>query len=167
MKFKIQALSSIRMISNVNEKNNHQESLPLFDRLISFVQRDMTVETSLEYELPPFVSLCSTTKIRKLTRWHGRFCQDQPDRDDRSFWITYQSCCILAGDGWWLFYMQWNKVRLGRRLTIVTWATCSVSAVAHRRAMWSSTLKSMTIFRTALAAATYDSSIPVLFNVMT
>ena len=57
MKFKVQALSSLRKIPKVNEKKIHLNSLKLFYRLIIFAQRDMTVETSLQYELTPFTVL--------------------------------------------------------------------------------------------------------------
>ena len=54
VKFKVQALSSLRKIPKVNEKKLHINSLKLFNRLIIISQRDMTVETSLQYELTPF-----------------------------------------------------------------------------------------------------------------
>ena len=42
VKFKVQALSSLRKIPKVNEKKIHLDSLKLFNRLIIFAQRDMT-----------------------------------------------------------------------------------------------------------------------------
>ena len=68
VKFKVQALSSLRKIPKVNEKKLHINSLKLFNQLIIISQRDMTVETSLEYELTPSHCPCLATKTRKLTK---------------------------------------------------------------------------------------------------
>ena len=54
VKFKVQALSSLKKIPKVSEKKIHINSLKLFNWLIVIAQRDMTVETSLEYVLTPF-----------------------------------------------------------------------------------------------------------------
>ena len=54
VKSKIKAMSSLRKFPLVNEKKMQLDSLKLFNRLIIFSQRDMTVETSLQYELTPF-----------------------------------------------------------------------------------------------------------------
>ena len=56
VKFKVKTLSSLRKTPKINEKNIHLNSLKLFNRLIIFAQRNMSVDTSLEYELTP--SLC-------------------------------------------------------------------------------------------------------------
>ena len=63
VKSKAKALSSLRKISMVNKKKIHLGSLKLFDRLIIFAQRHMTVETSLQYELTPFPKLIFSTVI--------------------------------------------------------------------------------------------------------
>ena len=47
VKSNIKALSPLRKSPLVNEKKMQLDSLKLFNRLISFAQRDMTVETSL------------------------------------------------------------------------------------------------------------------------
>ena len=65
VKFKVQALSSLRKIPKVNEKKIHINSLKLFNRLIIIAQRDMTVETSLEYELTPFPLSLFSNKDQK------------------------------------------------------------------------------------------------------
>ena len=52
VKSKVQALSSLRRIPKVNKKI-HLDSPILFNRLIIFAQRDMTVKACLEYELTP------------------------------------------------------------------------------------------------------------------
>ena len=54
MSSKVKALSSLRKIPTVNEKKIDLDSVKLFNRLIIFAQREMTVETSLQYELTPF-----------------------------------------------------------------------------------------------------------------
>ena len=63
VKFKVQVLSSLRKVPKVNEKKIYLDSIKLFNQLIIFAQRDMTVERSLEYELT--LCPCSATKIRK------------------------------------------------------------------------------------------------------
>ena len=45
VKFKVQALSSLRKIPKVNEKKIHLNSLRFFNRLIILAQRDMTVQS--------------------------------------------------------------------------------------------------------------------------
>ena len=60
VKSKIKAQSSLRKSPLVNEKKMQLDSLKLFNRLIIFTQRDMTVDTSLQYELTPFPWLQTT-----------------------------------------------------------------------------------------------------------
>ena len=62
VKSKAKALSSLRKISMVSKKI-HLDSLKLFNRLIIFAQWDMTVETSLQYELTPFQKSIFSTVI--------------------------------------------------------------------------------------------------------
>lgn len=47
-------LSSIWKIPKVIRKTIHLNSLKLFNRLIILANRDMTISTSLEYEVAPF-----------------------------------------------------------------------------------------------------------------
>jgi hypothetical protein len=68
VKFKVQALSSLRKIPKVNEKKIHLNSLKLFNRLVIFAQRDMTVDTSLEYELTPFPLSLFSNKDQKMNK---------------------------------------------------------------------------------------------------
>ena len=68
VKFKVQALSSLRKIPKVNEKKLHINSLKLFNQLIIISQRDMTVETSLEYELTPFPLSLFSNKDQKMNK---------------------------------------------------------------------------------------------------
>jgi len=51
VKFKVKALSSYRKIPKLNEMKIYLNSIRLFNQLIIVVQRDMTFEASLEYEL--------------------------------------------------------------------------------------------------------------------
>ena len=46
----------------------HLDSLKLFKRLIIFAQRDMTVETSLEYELTPVPLSLFSNKAQKMNK---------------------------------------------------------------------------------------------------
>ena len=65
VKFKARALSSLRNFPRVNEKKVHLNSIKLFNRLVIFAQRDMTVKTSLEYELTPFPLSLFSKKMTK------------------------------------------------------------------------------------------------------
>ena len=65
VRFKVKTLSSLRNTPKVNEKNINLNSLKLFNRLIILAQRNMSVDTSLEYELTPFPYPCLATKIKK------------------------------------------------------------------------------------------------------
>lgn len=67
-KFKVQALSSLRKIPKINEKKIYLNALKLFNRLIILAQRDMTVETSLEYELTPFPLSLLSKKDQKTNK---------------------------------------------------------------------------------------------------
>ena len=68
IKSTVKALSSLRKIPKTNEKKIHLDSLKLFNRLILFAQRDMTVETSLEYELTPFPLSLFSNKDQKMNK---------------------------------------------------------------------------------------------------
>lgn len=65
VKFKVQALSSLRKIPKVNEKKIHPNSLRFFNRLIILAQRDMT---SLEYELTPLPLSLFSNKDQKMNK---------------------------------------------------------------------------------------------------
>ena len=67
VKSKIQAMSSLRKISMVNEKI-HFDPLKLFNRLIIFAQRDMTVETILQYELTPILLSMFSNRDQKMNK---------------------------------------------------------------------------------------------------
>ena len=68
VKSKVKALSSLRKIPTVNEKKIHLDSVKLFNRLIIFAQREMTVETSLQYELTPFSLSLFSNKDQKMNK---------------------------------------------------------------------------------------------------
>ena len=68
LKSRVQALSSLRKIPKVNEKKIHLDSLKFFNRLIVIAQREMTVETSLEYELTPFPLSLFSYKDNKMNQ---------------------------------------------------------------------------------------------------
>ena len=73
VKFKVQALSSLRKIPKLNEKKIHLNSLRFFNRLIIIAQRDMTVETSLEYELTPLPLSLFSNKDHKMNKANKAF----------------------------------------------------------------------------------------------
>ena len=68
VKSKVKALSSLRKIPTVNEKKIHLDSVKLFNQQIIFVQRGMTVETSLQYELTPFPLSLFSDKDQKMNK---------------------------------------------------------------------------------------------------
>ena len=68
VKFKVQALSSLRKIPKLNERKIHLNSLRLFNRLIIIAQRDMTIEASLEYELTPLPLSLFSNKDHKMNK---------------------------------------------------------------------------------------------------
>ena len=79
VKLKVKALSSLRKIPAVNEKI-HLDSVKLFNRLIIFAQWEMTVETSLQYELTPFpLSLFSNKRSEDEQGKQGRLFKDKPE----------------------------------------------------------------------------------------
>ena len=68
VKFKVQALSSLRKIPKVNEKKIHLNSLRFFNQLIILTQWDITVETSLEYKLTPLPLSLFSNKDQKMNK---------------------------------------------------------------------------------------------------
>ena len=122
VKLKVQALSSLRKIPKVNEEKIHLNSLRFFNRLIILTQWDMTVQTSLEYELTPLPLSLFSNKDQKMNKANKaifsktslKALTDPPD-------LTDQPCSSLVVHGGCLLYMvSGNKARLGRRLPTVT-----------------------------------------------
>lgn len=107
VKFKVQALSSLRKIPKINEKKIHLNSLKLFNRLILFAQRDMAVQTSLEYELTPFPLSLFSSKDQKMNKankavFSTTSLKELTDVLD----LTEEPCSSLVVDGGWLLYMM-------------------------------------------------------------
>ena len=67
MKFKVQPLSSLK-VPKVNDRKLHINSLKLFNQLLIISQRDMTVETSLKYELTPVPLSFFSNKDQKMNK---------------------------------------------------------------------------------------------------
>ncbi|KAJ8385110.1 hypothetical protein AAFF_G00192510 [Aldrovandia affinis] len=111
VKFKVQALSSLRKIPKVNEKKIHLNSLQLFNRLIIFAQRDMTVETSLEYELTPFPLSLFSNRDQKMNKVNkAGFSKTSLKELTDPLDLTNQPCSSLVVDGGWLLYMvKWEQ----------------------------------------------------------
>ena len=111
VKFKVQALSSLRKIPKVNEKKLHINSLKLFNRLIIISQRDMTVETSLEYELTPFPLSLFSNKNQKMNKANkAGFSNTSLKGLTDPLNLTDQPCSSLVVDGGWLLYMvKWEQ----------------------------------------------------------
>ena len=85
VKSKAKALSSLRKISMVNNKKIQLDSLKLFNRLIIFAQRDMTVETSLQYKLTPFQKSIFSTVIYRYPNLSNFVFQGFPRELDVNF----------------------------------------------------------------------------------
>ena len=111
VKFRVQALSSLRKIPKVNDKKIHLNSLKLFNRLIIFAQRDMTVETSLEYELTPFPLSLFSNKDQKMNKPNNAgFSKTSLKKLTQPLDLTDQPCSSLVVDGGWLLYMvKWEQ----------------------------------------------------------
>ena len=106
VKFKVQALSSLRKILKVNEKKIHLDSLKLFNRLIIFAQRDMTVEASLAYELTPIPLSLFSNKDQKMNKANkAAFSKTSLKKLTVPLDLTNQPCSSLVIDGGWLLYM--------------------------------------------------------------
>lgn len=111
VKFKAQTLSSLRNIPKINEKKTHLNSIKLFNRLVIFAQRGMTIETSLRYELTPFPLSLFSSKNDKMNK------ANKADFSNTSLKILTnpldlmdQQFCTLVVDGGWLLYMvKWER----------------------------------------------------------
>ena len=111
VKSKIKTLSSLRKSLLVNEKKMQLDSLKLFKRLIIFAQRDMTVETSLQYELIPFPMSQFSNKDQKMKKANkADFSKTSLKALTDPLHLTNQPCSTLVIDGGWLFYMvKWAQ----------------------------------------------------------
>ena len=111
VKSKIKALSSLRKSPLVNEKKIQLDSLKLFNRLIIFAQRDMTVETSLRYELTPFPLSLFSNKDQKMNKANkAGFSKTSLKALTDSLDLTNQPCSTLVIDGGWLLYIvKWEQ----------------------------------------------------------
>ena len=111
VKFKVQTLSSLRKIPKINEKEIHLNSLKLFKRLIIFAQRNMTVETSLGYELTPFPLSLFSNKDQKMNKANkAGFSKTSLKELTDPLDLTDQACSSLVVDGGWLLYMvKWEQ----------------------------------------------------------
>ena len=110
IKSKVKALSSLRNIPKTNEKKIHLDSLKLFNRLILFAQRDMTVETSLEYELTPFPLSLFSNKDKKMNKANkAGFAKTSLKKLTDPLDLTSQPCSTLVVDGEWLYRVKWEQ----------------------------------------------------------
>ena len=111
VKFKVQALSSLRKIPRVNEKKIHINSLKLFNWLIIIAHRDKTDETSLEYELTPFPLSLFSNKDQKMNKANkSGFSNTSLKRLTDPLNLTDQPCSSLLVDSGWLLYMvKWRQ----------------------------------------------------------
>ena len=100
VKFKVQPLSSLRRIPKVNEMKLHINLFKLFIQLIIISQRDMTVETSLEYRLTPVpLSLFSNKRPEMNKANKAGFCNTSLKRLTDPLIFTDQPCPSLVVDG--------------------------------------------------------------------
>ena len=106
VKLREYTLSSLRKIPMVNENKNHLDSLKLFNRLISFAQQDMTVETSLHYELISFPLSLFSNRYQKMTKANkADFSKTSQNALTGPLDPNSQPCCTLVIDGRWLLWM--------------------------------------------------------------
>ena len=111
VKLKVQALSSLRNIPKINEKKIHLDSIKLFNRLIIFAQRDMSVEGSLEYELTPFPLSLFSSKDKKMNKVNkAAFSMTSLKKLTDPLDLADQPCSSLVVDGGWLLHMvKWEQ----------------------------------------------------------
>ena len=120
---KVQALSSLRKIPMVKEKKIHPDSLKMFNRLIIFAQRDMTVERSLQYELTTFPLHMFSNKEQKMNKANrADFSKTSLEALTYQLDLSNQPSCTLVIDGGWLSTWWSGNIRPGRRSPTVTWA---------------------------------------------
>ena len=109
VKSKVQALSSLRYIPKINEKKIHIDSLKYFNRLIIFAQRDMTVETSLEYELTPVPLSLFSNKDQKMNKPSKAVFAKSSLMKLTAPHRNQPPCSFLVVDGGWLLYtVKWE-----------------------------------------------------------
>ena len=111
VKLKVKALSSLRKIPTVNEKMIDLDSVKLFNRVIIFAQREMTVETSLQYELTNFPLSLFSNKDQKMNKANkADFSKTSLKALTDPLDLTNQPCGALVIDGGWLLYMvKWEQ----------------------------------------------------------
>ena len=110
VKSKVKALSSLRKIPTVNEQKIHLDSVKLFNRLIIFAQGEMTVRTSLQYELTPFPLSLFSNKDQKMNKANNvNFSKTSMKASTDPLDLTNQPCGTLVIDGGWLLYMHMVK----------------------------------------------------------
>lgn len=111
VKFKVQALSSLRNIPKINDKRIHLNSVKLFNRLIIFAQRDMALENSLEYELTPFPLSLFSNRDQKMNQANkAGFSKTSLKKLTQPLNLSSQTCSSLVVDGGWLLFMtKWEQ----------------------------------------------------------
>ena len=103
VKSKIKVMLSLRKSPLVNEKMMQLNSLKLLNRLIIFAQRDMTVETSLQYDLTPFPLSLFSNKDQKMNKANkADFSKTSLIALTDPLDLTNQPCSTLVIDGGWL-----------------------------------------------------------------
>ncbi|KAI3378566.1 hypothetical protein SNEBB_000964 [Seison nebaliae] len=140
VKYKVQALSSLKKVPKVNEKKIHLNSLKLFNRLIIFAQRNMTVETSLEYELTPFPLSLFSNKDQKMNKPNkAGFSNTSLKELTEPLDLTDQPCSTLVVDGGWLLYMvKWEQGQ--------TWQEIADSYLSYVQCLGSRSQKITVVF---------------------
>ena len=118
VKSKVKALSSLRKIPTVNEKI-YLDSVKLFNRLIIFAQQEMTVETSLQYELTPFPLSLFSNKDQKMNKANKAvFSKTSLKALTDPLDLTNQPCGTLVIDGGWFLYMvKWEQQQTRQEIT--------------------------------------------------
>ncbi len=150
MEVKVQALSSLRKTSKINEKRINVNSLKHFNRLIVIAQRDMTVEKSLEYELTPLpLSLFSSKDHKMIKANKALFLKTHLKALIDPLNLTKQACsCVVIDSGWLLHMVKWEQGHtsqqiaesylsyvqcLGRYADISVW--CVMAMAVHLKIM--------------------------------
>ena len=116
VKSKIKAFSSLRKFPLVNEKKMQLDALKLFNQLITFVQRDMTVETLYRF-------INKDHKMNKANK--VVFSKTSLKALTDPLYLTNQPCSALVINGGWLLYMvKWEQHQTWQEMANLSYVQC-------------------------------------------
>ena len=111
VKSKVKPLSSFRKLPTLDNSKIQLDSLKLFNRLIIIVQREVTLESSLQYELTPLPLSLFNAKDHKMNKANkGEFSKICFKALIGPVNFPKESMNVIVIDGGWLLYMvKWKQ----------------------------------------------------------